>query len=48
MADDKRARLRAAAEDLLRPFAAPLDPPAPPAPPADIRHNPDLDDVFGA
>jgi len=47
MADEKRARLRAAAEDLLRPFGAPLDAPAAPPPPADIRHNPDLDDVFG-
>jgi uncharacterized tellurite resistance protein B-like protein len=47
MADEKRAKLRAAAEDLLRPFGAPLDPPAPPPPPTDIRHNPDLDDVFG-
>jgi uncharacterized tellurite resistance protein B-like protein len=47
MADEKRAKLRAAAEDLLRPFGAPLDPPAAPPPPTDIRHNPDLDDVFG-
>jgi uncharacterized tellurite resistance protein B-like protein len=47
MADEKRVRIRAAAETLLAPFNAPLDPPAAP-PPADLRHNPDLDDVFGA
>jgi uncharacterized tellurite resistance protein B-like protein len=45
MAEEKRTRLRAAAEALIAPFGVPLDPPAPP-PPADLRHNPDLDDVF--
>jgi uncharacterized tellurite resistance protein B-like protein len=44
----KRAAVRAAAEALIAPFGVPLDPPAAPPPPADLRHNPDLDDVFGA
>jgi uncharacterized tellurite resistance protein B-like protein len=48
MAAEKRTRLRAAAEALIAPFGVPLDPPAAPPPPADLRHNPDLDDVFGA
>jgi DnaJ-domain-containing protein 1 len=47
MADRKRAGLRRAAEALIAPFGVPLDPPAAPPPPADLRHNPDLDDVFG-
>ncbi len=46
MAEKKRADVRSAAEALLAPFGAPLDPPAAP-PPSDIRHNPDLDDIFG-
>jgi hypothetical protein len=48
LADQKRAAVRAAAEALIAPFGVPLDPPAAPPPPADPRHNPDLDDVFGA
>ena len=47
MADRKRADLRRAAEALIAPFGVPLDPPAAPPQPADLRHNPDLDDVFG-
>lgn len=47
MAEDKRRRVRWAAETLIKPFGEPLDPPAAPAPPTDLRHNPDLDDVFG-
>ncbi|HEY1376626.1 MAG TPA: TerB family tellurite resistance protein [Gemmataceae bacterium] len=45
MAAEKRSRLRAAAETLIAPFGEPLEKPALP-PPADLRHNPDLDDVF--
>ena len=48
MAEAKRADLRRAALQLLEPFGESLDAPAAPVPPADIRHNPDLDDVFGA
>lgn len=47
MTEAKRTAARAAAETLIAPFGVPLDPPAAPPPPADIRHNPDLDDVFG-
>jgi uncharacterized tellurite resistance protein B-like protein len=47
MAEQKRARIRAAAEALIAPFNEPLEKPVPP-PPTDLRHNPDLDDVFGA
>ncbi|QEL15533.1 tellurite resistance TerB family protein [Limnoglobus roseus] len=47
MAEKKRTDLRAAAESLIAPFGVPLDPPAAPPPPSDIRHNPDLDDIFG-
>jgi hypothetical protein len=47
IAEAKRTAARAAAEALLAPFGAPLEAPAPPPPPTDIRHNPDLDDVFG-
>jgi uncharacterized tellurite resistance protein B-like protein len=46
LAEAKRAKLRAAAEELLKPFGEPLETPAAP-PPADMRHNPDLDDAFG-
>ncbi len=41
------AELRSAAESLIAPFGVPLDAPAAPPPPTDMRHNPDLDDVFG-
>jgi uncharacterized tellurite resistance protein B-like protein len=47
MAEEKRARVRVAAEALMAPFGEPLEKSAPPAP-TDLRHNPDLDDVFGA
>ncbi|OWK36153.1 TerB family tellurite resistance protein [Fimbriiglobus ruber] len=47
MAEEKRDRVRAAAEALIAPFGVPLDPPAAPPPPADIRHNPALDALFG-
>lgn len=47
LAEEKRVALRLAAETLIAPFGVPLDPPAAPPPPADIRHNPDLDDIFG-
>jgi hypothetical protein len=51
MAEEKRARVRAAAEALIAPFGEPLEKPGTPgadAPgsPRDLRHNPDLDDVF--
>lgn len=46
MAEAKRTTIRAAAESLMAPFGEPLDKPAP-EPPKDLRHNPDLDDVFG-
>jgi uncharacterized tellurite resistance protein B-like protein len=44
MAEEKRTQLRAAAEALLA--GEPLEK-AGPQTPADLRHNPDLDDVFG-
>jgi tellurite resistance protein len=47
VAEGKRAAVRTAALTLLTPFGADLEPPAAPPPPSDIRHNPDLDDVFG-
>jgi tellurite resistance protein len=47
MAERKRAELKAAAETLLAPFGVPLEAPPPPPPPTDLRHNPDLDAVFG-
>lgn len=48
MAQEKRARAEAAARQLLTAYNEPLEAPDIPAPPADIRHNPDLDAVFGA
>jgi uncharacterized tellurite resistance protein B-like protein len=48
MAADKRVKAERAARHLLAGYNEPLEPPAAPAPPADLRHNPDLDDVFGA
>ena len=41
------AELRAAAESLIAPFGVSLDAPTAPPQPTDMRHNPDLDDVFG-
>ena len=46
LAEEKRAKLKAAAEKLLLPFNEPLEKPVAPQP-ADLRHNPDLDDAFG-
>lgn len=47
LADKHLAELRAAAESLIAPFGVPLvDLVAAPTP-TDMRHNPDLDDVFG-
>ncbi len=46
MAEAKRTAIRTAAEALMTPFGEPLEKLAP-EPPADLRHNPDLDDVFG-
>ena len=48
-AEEMRAAVKAAAETLIAPFGVPLVPPVapPPATPTDIRHNPDLDAVFG-
>ncbi len=46
LAEEKAARMRAAAESLIAAFNEPLEKPVAP-PPADPRHNPDLDDVFG-
>ncbi len=48
MAEAKRADILRAAQELIAPFGEPLVPPAAPPKPTDIRHNPDLDDVFGA
>lgn len=47
MAEKKRVELKAAAETLLAPLGVPLVAPPPPPPPSDLRHNPDLDAVFG-
>lgn len=47
MAEEKLAKLRAAAEALIAPLNEPLERPDAPPPPADPRHNPDLDDAFG-
>ncbi|HEX3152734.1 MAG TPA: TerB family tellurite resistance protein [Gemmataceae bacterium] len=48
IATEKRDRAERAARHLLAGYNEPLEPPAAPPPPADLRHNPDLDDVFGA
>jgi hypothetical protein len=48
MAAEKRTRVERAARHLLAEYNEPLEPPAASPPPADLRHNPDLDDVFGA
>jgi hypothetical protein len=44
----KREKVEAAALALLHPFGATLAPPQAPPPSNDLRHNPDLDAVFGA
>ena len=48
-AEEMRQAVKAAAETLLVPFGVPLVAPPKEAPPAstDLRHNPDLDAVFG-
>jgi uncharacterized tellurite resistance protein B-like protein len=46
MAAEKRERVERAARHLLAEYNEPLEPPHP-APPTDLRHNPDLDEVFG-
>jgi uncharacterized tellurite resistance protein B-like protein len=46
LAEEKRLALKAAAEQLIAPFGEPLVVEKAPQP-ADLRHNPDLDDVFG-
>jgi uncharacterized tellurite resistance protein B-like protein len=48
MAQSKRQAIRAAAETLLRPLGEPLELPTRPTEPAELRHNPDLDAMFGA
>jgi uncharacterized tellurite resistance protein B-like protein len=48
MATDKRDKAERAARHLLAGYNEPLEPPAAPPAPAELRHNPDLDDVFGA
>ncbi len=46
MAADKRAKLKAAAEELLTPFGEPLEKPTA-LPSSELRPNQDLDDAFG-
>lgn len=46
MAEEKRAKLKAAAEELLKPFGEPLEKPAAPVS-TDLRPNQDLDEAFG-
>jgi hypothetical protein len=48
MAESKRQAIRAAAAALIGPLGEPLDLPAKTAGPAELRHNPDLDAMFGA
>ena len=47
MAEEKRIRIHTAAETLIARFNEPLEKVIAP-PSSDLRHNPDLDDVFGA
>jgi len=47
MAETKREALRVAAETLIRPFGEPLEPTKGPTGPPELRHNPDLDSMFG-
>jgi uncharacterized tellurite resistance protein B-like protein len=46
MASEKRERIQRAATHLLAEYNEPLEPPQAVAP-SDLRHNPDLDEVFG-
>jgi hypothetical protein len=46
LAEETRRLVREAAEKLMAPYGVPLEEPVAP-PPTDLRHNPDLDDVFG-
>jgi uncharacterized tellurite resistance protein B-like protein len=48
MADSKRTAIRAAAVALLEPLGEPLETAPPAAAPQELRHNPDLDAMFGA
>jgi uncharacterized tellurite resistance protein B-like protein len=48
MADSKRTAIRAAAVALLEPFGEPLETAPPAEAPQELRHNPDLDAMFGA
>jgi hypothetical protein len=48
MAAEKRDRAGRAARHLLAGYNEPLEAPAAPPPPADLRHNPLLDELFGA
>lgn len=47
VAQSKRQAIRAAAESLMQPFGEPLDLPARSPELAELRHNPDLDAMFG-
>jgi uncharacterized tellurite resistance protein B-like protein len=47
LAQTKLTALRRAAEVLAASLGESLDEPAAPSPPQDVRHNPDLDEVFG-
>jgi len=47
VAEQKRAAVRAAASALMQQWGEPLEI-KPPDKPTDLRHNPDLDAMFGA
>jgi hypothetical protein len=47
LAERKLAAVQRAAESLLKPMGEQLEAPSPARPATDLRHNPDLDDVFG-
>ena len=48
MVESKREAIRAAAEALMQPFGEPLERAEQKEEPAELRHNPDLDAMFGA
>jgi uncharacterized tellurite resistance protein B-like protein len=48
LAKTKREAVRAAAEALMEPLGEKLEAEKPPTEPQDLRHNPDLDAMFGA